>query len=109
MRRMTRGASFHLQRSMLEHERPLLVGMTLHAGRVRPDSKLCLLLLEAAVCIVAIAAVHRAFENLVMERSAELRLCFGVARHAQLRLVRTEHSARRLSGFLMGDVCREGY
>jgi hypothetical protein len=58
---------------------------------------------------VTIAAVHRSFKDLVMKWLAELRLCFGVTRHAKLRFVRTEHRACSLSGFLVSHIRREGY
>jgi hypothetical protein len=53
---------------MFERKRPLLVYVTLDASRVRSGSKPGLLQLEPAVRIVAIAATHRTFQNLVMER-----------------------------------------
>jgi hypothetical protein len=72
VRLMTRGTAFKLQRTMFEDERPLLVGVTLYARRIGTDSEFCLLLLETAVRIMAIAALHRPLEDLVMERLAEL-------------------------------------
>ncbi len=68
VRRVTRGAPFRLHRRMFERKRPLLVYVTLDASRVRSGSKPGLLQLEPAVRIVAIAATHRTFQNLVMER-----------------------------------------
>ena len=72
---------------MFKNERALLIAVALNARRVSTDRELRLFLLEASVRVVTIAAVHRSFENLVMERLAELGLCFRVARHAKLRLV----------------------
>ena len=94
---------------MFENERAGLIAVALDTRRVGSDCELCLFLLEASVRIMTVAAVHRSFENLVMERLAELSLGFGVARHAKLRLVRTEHRPCCLSGFLVSHICREGY
>jgi len=109
VRGVARRAAFHLERRMFENERALLIAMALDTGGVGTDGELRLFLLKASVRIVTIAAGHRSFEHLVMERFAELGLCFGVARHAKLRLVRTEHRACRLSGFLVSHIRREGY
>jgi len=87
VRRVARRAAFHLQRSMFKNERALLIAVALDTRRVSTDRELRLFLLEASMRIVTIAAVHRSFEDLVMERLAELRFCFGMARHAKLRLV----------------------
>ena len=72
---------------MFEDKLAGLIAVALDARRVSTDRELRLLLLEASVRVVTIAAVHRSFENLVMERLAELGLCLGMARHAKLRLV----------------------
>jgi hypothetical protein len=72
---------------MFENERALLIAMALYARRVGTYGELRLFLFEASVRIMTVATVHRSFENFVMERLAELRLCFGVARHAKLRFV----------------------
>jgi hypothetical protein len=94
---------------MFEYERALLVAVALDARGVGPDGELRLFLLEASVWIMAVTTAHRSFENFVMKRLTELRLGFGVTRHAKLRLVRAEHRLRRLSGFLMRDVGREDH
>ena len=64
---------------MLENERPLLVAVALDARSIGADRKLCLFLFEAPVRGVTIAAVHRSLEHLMVERLAELGLCFGMA------------------------------
>jgi len=102
-------ASLDLQRSMFENERASLIAVALDARCVGTDRELRLFLLEASMRIVTIAAVHRSFKDLVMKWLAELRLCFGVTRHAKLRFVRTEHRACSLSGFLVSHIRREGY
>jgi len=61
---------------VFENERALFVGVTTNARRVGANGEPGLLGFKAAVRIVAIAAVHCAFEDLVVERLAELCLCF---------------------------------
>lgn len=73
---------------MFESERSLFVHVTLYTGRIRASRQSGLLQLETAMRIVTVAATHRAFQNLVMERHAELRLNFAVTTRAQLRIVR---------------------
>lgn len=68
MRSMTSNASFGLNRRMLVDKRSLLVSVTLNTCRIRTCREARLLQLEPAVRIVAIAALHRAFEDLVMKR-----------------------------------------
>jgi hypothetical protein len=46
--------------------------MALDASRVSPGRQSRLFKFEAAVRVVAIAALHRAFQHLVMERQIEL-------------------------------------
>jgi hypothetical protein len=52
---------------MFVNERPLLVGVALDTGSVRPGRQARLLQFKAAMRIVTIAATHRPFQNLVME------------------------------------------
>jgi hypothetical protein len=82
---MARSAPFDLQGRVLEKKRPLFVCVTLNARSIRAHGKPRLLLLEPPMRIVTVAAVHRSFENLVMERFCELRLRLVVTGHAQLR------------------------
>ena len=82
MGRMTRNAAVGLNRSMFVNKWSLLVCMTLDAGCVRAGRKSRLLEFEAAVRIVAIAALHRTFEHLVMERQIKLVLGLGVTTDA---------------------------
>src|SRR5436853_4700387 len=88
---MATGAALDLRRRMLINERPLLVGVALDAGGINAHRQPCLFLLEAAVRIMAIAALHRAFEDAVMERLGELRLHLVVAGQAELRVVANQH------------------
>ena len=50
--------------------------------------------------IVAIAALHRSFENFVMEGQLELMFGFRVATHAKLRLARPQQPESSKTGFL---------
>ena len=86
MRRVADGASFGLERRVFVSERTLLVGMALYARRICARCQSCLLELEAAVRIVTVAALHRAFENFVMKRFAKVGFNFIVATEAELRL-----------------------
>ena len=89
MRRVTRDAPIRLHRRMLVNKRPLLVRMTLDAGRIGARRQPGLLQFETAVRIVTIAALHRAFQHLVMKRQIEL----------VLRLTMTAQTKLRLTGF----------
>src|SRR4051794_26393173 len=79
VRCVARGAALKLDRAVFEHERSLLVRVALDAGGVRTDREFGLLLLEAAVRIVAIAARHGPLEHFVVKRFAELRFYLRVA------------------------------
>ena len=91
---MTSRTAFRFQRRVLERERPLLVGVTFNAGCVRSGSQSGLFQFKSTVRVVAVTALHRAFQDLVMERSAERRLHFVVATHAELRLPGFQHVER---------------
>jgi hypothetical protein len=83
---MTRNATFGLNRSVLEHERTLFIGVTLDASRINPGGQSGLLQLEPAVRIMAVTASHSPFKNLVMERRSELMFDLVVTAQAQLGL-----------------------
>ncbi len=68
VRRVTSAASFRLHRGMFESERPLLVRVTLHTSRICASGQSRLFEFKTAMWIMAIAALHSSFENLVMER-----------------------------------------
>ena len=97
---MTGCATFCLDGSVLEDERPLLVCVALHAGRIRARRQSRLLGLESAVRVMAIAATHGPFEHLVMERLIELMFDFGVTLQAELRLALPQELNRREAGLL---------
>ena len=82
--------SFGFEWRVLVSERALLVCVTLYAGRIGAGCEPCLLELEAAVRIVAVAALHRAFKHLVMKRFGEVGLNFVVTAYAQLRFAQLE-------------------
>ena len=86
MRRVAGRASFSLERRVFVSEWSLLIGMTLYARCVCARRQPGLFELEAAVRIVTIAALHRAFENLVMKGLVEVGLNFVMATDAELWL-----------------------
>jgi len=83
---MTGRTSFGLQRRVLVSEWSLLVGMTLDAGCISTGCEPGLPEFEAAVRVVTIAALHRAFEDFVMKRLVEVGLNFVMTTDAELRL-----------------------
>ena len=91
---VTGGAAFDLERRMFEDERALFVRVALEAGGVRPRSQPYLLQLEAAMRVMTIAAIHRAFQDFVMEGAVELRLGLVVTSHAEQHLVFFQHASR---------------
>jgi len=84
VRYVAHGAAFEFERCMFVNKRPLLICMTSDTRNVRTDSQFSLLVFEAAVRIMAIAALHRALEHFVMEGLLETRLGLVVATHAKL-------------------------
>ena len=100
MRRMTRRTAFRLQRCVFICEGALLVCVTLDAGRVCSSRQPGLLELKTAMWIVAITALHHAFENFVMKRFVEVRLHFAVTTHAKLWLTSLQHVQSRKVGLL---------
>jgi len=103
---MTGHTPFGLDGSMFISERSLLVCVALNTRGIGASREPCLLQLKTAVRIVAIAALHRPFENLMMERRIELVLRFAMATQAKLRLAHLQHSDRRETGLLgirLGD------
>ena len=72
MRRVTCRTALQFERSMLVDERPCLIRVAPNATCVRADGQFRLLLFEASMRVVTIAALHRSLEYLVMERFAEL-------------------------------------
>ena len=89
---MTRDAPVSLDRSMLVNERALFVSVTLDARGISASREPRLFQLKAAVWVVAVAALHRAFEHFVMERQVELVLGFAVTTEAELWLALLEQT-----------------
>ena len=79
MRDVAGRTALEFRRSMFEYERPLLVRVTFDARDVGTDRELRLFRLKPAVGVVTVAALHHAFQHLVMEWLRELRLLFAVA------------------------------
>jgi hypothetical protein len=71
---------------MFKRERALLVGMAFDAAGISSDSQFRLFCFKSAVRVMAIAALHRPLEDLVMEWLDELRPRFSVTTKAELRL-----------------------
>lgn len=86
MRCMTGNASFGLDRRVFIGERALLVGVTLDASGIGARGQPRLFEFKAAVRVMTIGTLHRAFENFVMERLLELMLHLGMATETELRL-----------------------
>ena len=91
MRRVTRDASFRFQRRVFINERTLFVGVTLNAGGVGANSETRLLQFKTSVRIVTVAALHRTFENFVVERHVERGLYLTVTTGTELWLPAPEH------------------
>ena len=100
MRRVTGDAAVGFYRSMLVDEWSLLVCVTLDASRVRARRQSCLFKFETTVRVVAIAALHCAFQNFVVERQIELVLRLAVAAETKLRLAISEQFQLGNTGLL---------
>jgi hypothetical protein len=84
-------------------ERALLIGMTLHACGVCTCSQSRLLKFKPSMWIVAITALHRPFEDLVVKRHVELVLGLRMTAHAKLRIAFLEHCQRSGARLLIGE------
>ena len=82
---VTRYAPVSLNRCVFVNKRSLLVCVTLDASCIGSRGQSRLFEFETAVRIVAIAALHRAFQHLVMERQVELVLRFAMTTETKLR------------------------
>ena len=70
---------------MLVNERSLLVRVTLDTCSIGAGSESGLFEFKTAMRVMAIAALHRAFEHFVMKRQHELMFCFTMAAQTELR------------------------
>ncbi len=86
VRRVATHASLALHRRVLVDKRPALLCVALGADQVRIVPRPQVVLLECAVHIVAVAALHQALVHLVVVGHIELRLLVGVALEAERRL-----------------------
>ena len=100
VRRVTRDTAVGLHRRMLVNKRPLLVCVTLDASSVGARRESRLFKFETAVRVVAIAALHRAFQHLVMKRQVELVLSLAVTTETKLWLACLEQFDIREAGLL---------
>jgi hypothetical protein len=85
---------------MFVGERTLLIRVALNASSIRAGCEPGLLEFKTTMRIVAIAALHRSFENLMMKRLGEIRLRLAMTTHAQLRLTRLQQLDCREARFL---------
>src|SRR5437773_2977128 len=95
VRRVASRTPFRLDRRMLVGKRTLFVDVALYARGIGAGRQPGLFQLKTAVRIVAIAATHCAFQNLMMEGRRERRLDLSVATHTKLRIVHPQHSDGR--------------
>ncbi len=85
---------------MFENKWTLLVRVTLNTSRIGSSCQSRLFEFEAAMRIMAIAALHSSFEDLVMEGKIELMFCFGMTAHTKLRFAIFQQLERREARFL---------
>ena len=104
VRRMTGYAPFGLNRGMFVNKWTLLVCVTLNASRIGAGRESGLFEFKTAMRVMAITALHRSFEHLVMERQIELVLRFGVTAHTKLWFADFQQLDRREARLL--SVCR---
>ncbi len=98
--RVARDATVGFDRGMLVDKRTLFVCVTLDACCIGARRESCLFEFETAVWIVAVAALHRAFKHLVMERQIKLVLRLAVTTQTELWLALAEHFQIRDAGLL---------
>jgi hypothetical protein len=72
VRRVTCCTALDLKRGVFINERPLFVRVATNTRSICTHREPSLFKFETAMSVVAIAARHRPFKNLVMERLAEL-------------------------------------
>ncbi len=99
MRSVARLATFGLYWSVFINKGPLLVSMAFHAGSISASSESSLSDFKATVSVMAISALHGAFQHLVPERLVELVLGFCVAGYTQLRFSKFEQAHFRGARF----------
>ena len=85
---MARRTSVSFNGRVLVDKRSLLIGVTFNTSRIGSSREPSLFQFKTAMWVVAVTALHRSFENFMMEGHLELVLGFAVAVHAELRLTR---------------------
>ena len=85
MRSVTSRAPFRFKGSMFVGEWTLFISVTLNTSCIRAGGEPGLLELKTAMRIMAITALHRSFQNLMVEWFGKIRFRFAVATHAELR------------------------
>ena len=83
---VARDAPFGFDWGMLVDKGALFVRVTLDTSCIDARCQPRLLEFKSAVRVVAITALHRAFEHLVVERQVELVLCLAMTTQAELWL-----------------------
>jgi hypothetical protein len=87
-------ASLDLYRLVLEHIRPLLVGMALEADKILGGRGAHLLRFHRSVDVMTVATLNQTFIHAMVERHIELRLLSEMARIAKLGLRLCEQKIR---------------
>ena len=95
---VTKRAALYLNRGMLIHERAGNLGVAFHADGIACDTAVQPLVLEGAVRIVAVIAVHQSFVYPVMKGLGEERFYVSVAGVAKLWLGYFEETCFCLKG-----------
>jgi len=91
---MARLASLNLYRLVLEHIRPLLVGMALEADKILGGRGAYLLRFHRAVDVVTVAALNQTFIHPMVKRHFKLRFLAEMARIAKVGLGLGEQKIR---------------
>ena len=91
MRCVTSRTAFSLEGRVFVSEWTLLIGVTLDASSIGASGQPCLFEFKTSVRIVTIAALHSAFENLVMEGHAKGRLNLAMTTQTKLGLALLQH------------------
>jgi len=92
VRRMTTRAALGLDRQVLEHEGPLLVGVALDASRIAASRTTHIPKSAGAMEIVAICALHKTLIHPMVEGFGKLRLRGCMTLVAELRLAPREQA-----------------
>lgn len=86
MRRMAANATFRLHSRMFKDKWSASFRVALGADRVLVSSRFEVVIVEGAMGVVAVAALHQTLFNFVVERRRERSFDIGMAGEAKLRL-----------------------